>query len=386
MQDFDMNRLSSYSSSASSRCLSIDSFSATSDSTAPTEPPSPTPFTSQKTPLPPPPPNFVVPLPLPLTASHVRSQTHNIPLLNHRRNVSSRPGTAPSAYSSPPRQRSVSSTPVFSSPHHTPRPQHSHHCVKRRSPPRSAGTISPPPDAFYTPNSPSRPSTTSTFGSVKAIPIRLVPPTPTPSERAIRVRHRPLHHAPSSPLLSTKQSRTKPLPSLPVFPTRSSPSPNSSPPSTASPPSSHGRNRSRSEGVYNVPFYPPCVYPPSPPRPTQPSPKSSPRSVLPSKFSYRNLRKGDDYARTESIPLLAMAVEPRRELPISLEQFDTSMDGAKFVTGETSLQLLIDQEGFRDAKMEFVYTGEDVETGLLEFAAKRPESGIEREGWPFHYG
>jgi len=81
-----------------------------------------------------------------------------------------------------------------------------------------------------------------------------------------------------------------------------------------------------------------------------------------------------------------MAAEPDRELPRTLEQLETSLDGASFVAGETSLQLLIDQEGFRDAKMEFVYTGEDAETGLLEFAAKRPESGLEREGWPFHYG
>ncbi|GAA5917169.1 uncharacterized protein JCM6883_006238, partial [Sporobolomyces salmoneus] len=59
----------------------------------------------------------------------------------------------------------------------------------------------------------------------------------------------------------------------------------------------------------------------------------------------------------ESIPLLAMAVEPRRELPISMEQLDTSMmDGAKFVNGETSLQLLIDQEGFRDPKVDFLQT------------------------------
>lgn len=50
------------------------------------------------------------------------------------------------------------------------------------------------------------------------------------------------------------------------------------------------------------------------------------------------------------------------------------------------MQLLIDQEGFRDAKVEFVYMGEDAETGLLEFVARRPEAGLEREGWPFHVG
>jgi hypothetical protein len=69
-----------------------------------------------------------------------------------------------------------------------------------------------------------------------------------------------------------------------------------------------------------------------------------------------------------------------------LVEFESADEGAKFVVGESSLQLLIDQEGFRDAKVEFVYMGEDAETGLLEFVARRPEAGLEREGWPFHVG
>ncbi|GAA5898654.1 uncharacterized protein JCM6883_003380 [Sporobolomyces salmoneus] len=402
--DFEMNRLSSaYSaSSASSTCLSIDSVSAASVSTAPTEPPSPSPLSTHSNDCSP--PTFSIPLPLPIqpSTSTLPQLNHphlSYPLLNARRNVGSRPGTAPS-YN--PRQRSFSSTPTSSVPHFAPRPQHSHHCLKRR-PPRSADSTSsapPPADAFFDPSSSSRPSTSSTFsGSVKQIPIRLVPPTPTPSdqERAVRTKPRQLHHAPSSPVLrthfSTKESRSKQssAPPLPIFPTRlnNQPTSRTSPPSTA-PTVSHARNRSRSEGVYNVPFYPPCVYPPSPPRPSPPSPRSSPRTRLASKFSYRHLlreKEDDAYSQIESIPLIKRGTQAPT---ISVESEDSSSldwdDGARFVIGESTLQLLIDQEGFRDAKIEFIYTGVDVETGLLEFVARRPDAGLEREGWPFHVG
>ncbi|GAA5991937.1 hypothetical protein JCM5350_005826 [Sporobolomyces pararoseus] len=403
LQDFELNRLSSAysSSSASSRCLSGDSHSMSSTSTAPTEPPSPTPLSPQEVdcslPI------FTVPLPLPQplppsspSVIRDRSQSNHHPLLNARRNVSSRPGTAPSGV----RQRSFSSSPSSSSvPHVPPRPQNSHYCLKRYRTPRSADSTSlPPADAFFDPFSPSssRPSTSSTFtGSVKNIPIRLVPPTPTPSDRDRSVKHRsrPLHHAPSSPVLTTKETRTKPLPSLPIFPTRPSSSPRAHRSNTATTgsPTSHARNRSRSEGVYNLPLYPPCVYPPSPPRPAKTSPRSSPRVRLASKFSYRHLLRDkpeDSDSRIESIPLINRG-GGTSEKSFPSAKFDSAFgetEGAKYEVGKTSLQLLIDQEGFRDAKIEFVYTGEDAETGLLEFQAKRPAVGLEREGWPFHVG
>ncbi|GAA6009224.1 hypothetical protein JCM11491_004234 [Sporobolomyces phaffii] len=405
-ENLEMNRLSSTysSSSASSRCFSIDSRSVTSVSTAPTEPPSPSPLSPCE--VSGSPPSFDIPLPLPIPTadpppSHFRSQSHH-PLLNARRKVVARPGTAPTAG----RQRSFSSSPSSSAPCVAPRPQHSHHCLTRRGPPRSPdSTACPPPDAFFDPSSSSRPSTSSTFeGSVQAIPIRLVPPTPTPSDRAIKLQQRELYRAPSSPLLSTKEARAKPLPSLPIFPTRPSPPTTSRnrvrtacvPPPLSAP--THARNRSRSEGVYNVPVFPPCVYPPSPPRPSPPSPRSPPRVKLASKFSYRHLRRDhrptddDAYSQIESIPLIARGArgKPPRTASSTLtdatELTSVCEDAARFVAGETSLQLLIDQEGFRDAKVDFVYTGEDAETGLLEFVAKRPEAGLEREGYPFHAG
>ncbi|GAA5946583.1 hypothetical protein JCM3765_000308 [Sporobolomyces pararoseus] len=402
LQDFELNRLSSaYStSSASSRCLSTDSHSLSSISTAPTEPPSPTPLSPQKVDCSP--PMFTVPLPLPEplppsspSITHDRTKSHQYPLLNARRNVPSRPGTAPSGI----RQRSFSSSPASSSvPHVPPRPQNSHYCLKRHRPPRSAdSTISPPADAFFDPFSPasSRPSTSSTFtDSVKNIPIRLVPPTPTPSDRdrIAKLRSQPLHHAPSSPVLTTKEARTKPLPSLPIFPTRPSSSPRAHRlhPATTGSPTSHARNRSRSEGVYNLPLYPPCVYPPSPPRPAKISPRSSPRVRLASKFSYRHLlrdKNEDSESRSESLPLIDRGGTSEKLVHgVNPELVSFEAEGAKYEIGKTSLQLLIDQEGFRDAKIEFIYTGQDAETGLLEFEAKRPAAGLEREGWPFHVG
>ncbi|GAA6059300.1 hypothetical protein JCM10212_005880 [Sporobolomyces blumeae] len=391
--DSDLDRLSSYSSSISSRCLSIDSSSVASDSTAQTDPPSPLPLSPQHDKSRQSPPSFAVPLPLP--APHVRSVSH-VPLLNARRNVGSRPGTAPSL-SSPPRQRSVTYAPTSSSVT-TPRAYHSHQCTKRRSPPRSAP---PPADAFFDPFSSSRPSTASTFGSVKAIPIRLVPPTPTDDERTKRAPPRQLYHASSaSPVQAvrtspTKEARSKPLPSLPIFPTRPRcPTATTESPRKCSPPSTavtHGRNRSRSEGVYNVPVYPPCVYPPSPPRPApSPSFRSSPRSTVPHKFSFRTLRGlCPDDVDADREPLIERFVDlptPPAFLSDLRSSRERSEVGPSFVPGESTLQLLIDQEGFRDAKVEFVYAGEDTETGLLEFKAKRPEAGIERDGWPFHTG
>ncbi|BGP14557.1 hypothetical protein JCM10213v2_002506 [Rhodosporidiobolus nylandii] len=56
------------------------------------------------------------------------------------------------------------------------------------------------------------------------------------------------------------------------------------------------------------------------------------------------------------------------------------------IPGETTISVLIDQEGFREALVEFEYTGTDEQSGLLEFVAKMPAIGRERDGWPFHVG
>jgi hypothetical protein len=110
-----------------------------------------------------------------------------------------------------------------------------------------------------------------------------------------------------------------------------------------------------------------------------------------SKFSYRHLLRSKDddaYSRSESIPLITRGGEAgsKSSTPTSIETSSGEAEGARFVVGETSLQLDLDQEGFRDVKVEFVYAGEDAETNLLEFVARRPETGLEREGWPFHVG
>lgn len=169
--------------------------------------------------------------------------------------------------------------------------------------------------------------------------------------------------------------------------------------------------------MYNVPIFPPCIYPPSPPRPfVAPTPapppsatssRHSPRVRLASKFSYRHLLSRDGGARVddddpfgeiESAPLIQQSrrapgarrtIASRGSDSVSSSTTTTTTiepEGVQVRVGETTLQLLIDQEGFRDAKVEFVYTGDDDETGLLEFVAKRPEVGLEREGWPFHVG
>ncbi|GAA5925008.1 hypothetical protein JCM1841_004048 [Sporobolomyces salmonicolor] len=395
----ELNRLSSHtSSSASSNCFSIDSSSVASISTAPTEPPSPLTPTSATAKLAPSllssPSPLPFPLPLPLPVDHTDPPAPH-PLLNARRNVPSRPGTAPAPTTTSPPRPQISHSPSLA--YRTPRSYHSHHCLKQR---RTPATSPHAADAFFDPNSSSRPSTASTFGSLKAIPIRLVPATPTDAERAARIRARRLRPAPSSPALRTGTASSsfddasKPLPSLPVFPTVFTPSNGEeaqgqtlprrrcTPPSTPSSSNQQERHRSRSEGVYNVPVYPPCVYPPSPVR-------SPPRTAL-NKFStLTSSPRNDGYS-----PIVgsASASASTSELPSRVasrslgESTRSSIEGARFVVGESSLQLLIDQEGFRDAKVEFVYTGEDTETGLLEFVARKPTTGREREGWPFNVG
>ncbi|GAA5866163.1 hypothetical protein JCM1840_005094 [Sporobolomyces johnsonii] len=392
----ELNRLSSHtSSSASSRCFSIDSSSGASISTAPTEPPSPLTPTSVTAKLAPSPLSspspLPFPLPLPLPVDHTDPPAPH-PLLNARRNVSSRPGTAPTPTTTSPPRPQISHSPSLA--YRTPRSYHSHHCLKQR---RATPTSSPPADAFFDPSSSSRPSTASTFGSAKAIPIRLVPATPTDAERAARIRARRLRPAPSSPALRTGTASSsfadssKPLPALPVFPTVFTPSNGEeaqvqpqprrrTPPSTPSSSAQQERHRSRSEGVYNVPVYPPCVYPPSPLR-------SPPRTALNKFPTLTSSPRNDGYS-----PIVGSASASTSDLPTHVaapslsESTRSSIEGARFVVGESTLQLLIDQEGFRDAKVEFVYTGEDTETGLLEFVARKPATGREREGWPFNVG
>ncbi|GAA5937834.1 hypothetical protein JCM10213_001906 [Rhodosporidiobolus nylandii] len=400
------------SSSGTSRRLSVSSSSGASSSTAPTEPPSPlTPTTHDKAFSTSPsafPPSILHPAPVLSPAHHAYPPPP--PLLNHRRKVSSRPGTAGSrpgtagsctcgsVPNSPPRAGSaggIRSSRSTSSLKHGLRSSQSAHV--------------PPADAFFDHNSPYRPSTASTVASYQPIPIRLVPPTPTPATREVRAAASPFRRAapttpPSSPrpsppspprtgtACSTPNETSKPLPSLPIFPTVARPSTATS--------RAGRRNRtppeSEQEGVYNVPLFPPCVYPPSAPSSTFSSPaQRTLRTAKSSPFlgaSPKSSRKG--YSRIP--PRTASGLAPDVAQSATSSSSSTLSSAASFdslattfflpIPGETTISVLIDQEGFREALVEFEYTGTDEQSGLLEFVAKMPAIGRERDGWPFHVG
>ncbi|GAA5884537.1 hypothetical protein JCM6882_005292 [Rhodosporidiobolus microsporus] len=380
----------SSSSADSTRRLSFDSVSGTSNSTAPTEPPSPLSPTPQHKPFAPSSPPRIDPQP--------SLHTYPPPPLNARRNVSSRPSTAGST-------TFVPSSSVRPGTAGSLRSIRSQPALKRRTGP-------PPADAFFTPTPPpsSRLNTAST-GASFVIPIRLVPPTPTPHTREVRAasspfrtRTTPPSSPPSSPPRgglsppsSPPSKRTsKPLPSLPVFPTyaRSPPRPTPHPRRIRTPP------EQANEGVYNVPLFPPCVYPP-------PFPPHERRRLLDGEKEAAGKKT---VRAVKSMPFLSFGgaggkatakegytrLTPRHRQcttttthPPSTASSSLSSLSTFFLPfpGKTTLTLTIDQEGFREADVEFEYVGVDEEGGgLLEFVARMPERGREREGWPFHVG
>ncbi|GAA5967184.1 hypothetical protein JCM11641_000468 [Rhodosporidiobolus odoratus] len=412
----------SSSSIGTSSRLSFDSSSVASNSTAPSEPPTPLTPTTHDKPFALSPPS---PAPSPLPTPAVRSSTHTYPpsppLLNARRNVASRPGTAESLTGSTRSRPGTAGSCSCSSPPSSPVRVGSAGGVRTSRSQNGLNQLSqhqrfsrpPPSDAFYEPASPHRPSTASSVGSYQPIPIRLVPPTPTADLREVRAATSPFRRAaaanvtppasprpspPSPPRLGTASSSSsngstsKPLPSLPIFPTVARPLTATSQAGrrTRTPP------ESEQEGVYNVPLYPPCIYPPSVPAPSFGSPaRKTLRSAKSTPFlSGGGSNKGYSRIppRTSPAPMPAAYTHPRATLSTagsnaSAASFDTVATTFFLpIPGETILQLTIDQEGFREAVVEFEYTGTDDQSGLLEFVAKTPEIGREREGWPFHVG
>ncbi|GAA6019437.1 hypothetical protein JCM10207_001386 [Rhodosporidiobolus poonsookiae] len=397
------------SSASSSRRLSIDSSSGASNSTAPTAPPSPlSPTTSFK-------PSSPVYTSTELSAPLPHREVHTYPpppLLNARRRVSSRPGTAGSRHDA---QVAVSQACTSTSGYTPPQgPTHR---------PPSAAAL-PPSDAFFPPSH--APPSTGSSTSTRFIPIRLVPPTPTSPDRALRgasfrqptppnslspPRNPPVRSPlspPSSPPRAIPVNRiSKPLPCLPVFPTHSS-SPEASPRQarrTRTPP------EHANEGVYNVPLFPPCVYPPSAPSSTGSSrllrsTKSTPllggfrakpkgySQIVPVPPLPRAATSGGDFTRPRPAPSTASSVSSTRStspfFPTATANANASTSSLSSfflpVPGETTLELTFDQEGFRQAVVEFEYMGLDEQSGMLEWVARMPKTGHEREGWPFHVG
>ncbi|GAA5868663.1 hypothetical protein JCM8547_003775 [Rhodosporidiobolus lusitaniae] len=409
------------------------STSGASTITAPTEPPSPLSPGSQ---------DKHFPQGSPSTSYFPTALTSPPPVLTPCRDVCARPDTADSTSStvpllrSPPRSSSLRSS--WSQPD-----------LKHRSSPTSSAPSSSPPlpaGLFFRPVPPllPRPHTASSTApaatSFKHIPIRLVPPTPTSALRDIRLANSPFRRdelqrpppsSPSSHLLPPQslpspprrapsttappyphpRRSVKPLPSLPVFPTKPRPSTAGGasfpPPSRPCPstPLSRPPPRAQSRPLLAPPGTAPPSFPSSPPpAPLSPT-KRVLRAVKSSPFLGGGGGKAAGYSRippSTAPPLPSFSSSPFSSSysPTTGGSTASSLEPAfQPIPGSTTLELTIDQEGFRESKVVFDYVrttalGRGGERGkMLEFVARLAGRGVryggndgEEEGYPFHSG
>lgn len=403
------------SSAGSIRRLSINSSSSSSDasdSTLPTEPPSPLSPTTHDKAFPSSP--LLSPLVFPSPSSAFRQPTSSRPSTGE-------PSRAPASPSFSPRRIQTAGggfrpvPPLLSQ-------KHSSH------PPAHQVRPLPPFDAFYTPYHPVaviRPrtaATVSTMAPYMVIPIRLVPPTPTPALREIKTATSPFlplrappqtapaasptsHTSPPRPEPFPSLRTSKPLPPLPTFPTRSHAKiSDGTSRRVRTPPKEDPQTH---EAVYHLPPYPHRASPPSSPL----SPRRSQQSQSPASSSSflglpsssvvkRSLRavKSSPFLRSSAYSRIVAPPSSSPPLSSPSSQLHTNPSHSSLsshlpsssssffhpVPGETTLELSVSQEGFWEALVQFRYRGVG-EEGMLEWEVSKTEEG-KLKVWPFHAG